>query len=80
MIDRYQANSTTAVPSPPSPAVLLKALSMSGIPVDLDKYETYEDYLDNNITETDKYYLEDIELARELIELGYNGDREIVPR
>ena len=53
---------------------------MSGIPVDLDKYETYEDYLDNNITETDKYYLEDIELARELIELGYNGDREIVPR
>lgn len=57
-----------------------QSLPMSGIPIDLDKYETYEDYLDSNITETDKYYLEDIELARELIELGYNGDREIVPR
>jgi hypothetical protein len=31
----------------------------------------YEDYLDRQITSTDLYYLEDIELARQLVELGY---------
>jgi hypothetical protein len=31
----------------------------------------YEDYLDKQITSTDVYYLEDIELARQLVELGY---------
>lgn len=30
----------------------------------------YEDYLDRQITATDLYYLEDIELARQLVELG----------
>ena len=30
----------------------------------------YEDYLDKQITPTDLYYLEDIELARQLVELG----------
>ena len=31
---------------------------------------SYEDYLDKQITPTDLYYLEDIELARQLVELG----------
>jgi hypothetical protein len=30
----------------------------------------YEDYLDNQITATDMFYLEDVELARHLVELG----------
>jgi hypothetical protein len=30
----------------------------------------YEDYLDSQITGTDMYYLENIELARQLVELG----------
>jgi len=30
----------------------------------------YEEYLDSQITGTDMYYLEDIELARHLVELG----------
>lgn len=31
----------------------------------------YEDYLDNQITATDMFYLEDVELARHLVELGW---------
>ncbi len=30
----------------------------------------YEDYLDSQINTTDVYYLEDVELARHLVELG----------
>lgn len=30
----------------------------------------YEDYLDNQITATDMFYLENVELARQLVELG----------
>lgn len=30
----------------------------------------YEEYLDGQITGTDMYYLEDLELARQLVELG----------
>ena len=32
--------------------------------------QTYEDYLDSQITATDMYYLEDIDLTRQLVELG----------
>jgi hypothetical protein len=31
---------------------------------------SYEDYLDSQITATDMYHLENIELARQLVELG----------
>lgn len=31
---------------------------------------SYEDYLDSQINATDVYYLEDVELARHLVELG----------
>ena len=30
----------------------------------------YEDYLDSQVTPADMYYLEDVELARHLVELG----------
>ena len=32
----------------------------------LDEFETYDKYLDKHITEEDKMYLGDIELARQL--------------
>lgn len=34
----------------------------------LDKFKTYEEYLDSHITKEDRFYLEDIELARQLKE------------
>ncbi|EUB64403.1 hypothetical protein EGR_00947 [Echinococcus granulosus] len=39
-----------------------------------------EDFLNSQITETDLFYLEDEELARELVELGYRGTSEIIKR
>ena len=44
------------------------------------KYATYEQYLDCQITPTDLYYLEDEELARQLVELGYRGSGEVIKR
>ncbi|GLD93798.1 hypothetical protein PINS_up002403 [Pythium insidiosum] len=46
----------------------------------LDQYATYEDYLDAQLTETDLFYLEDEELARQLVELGYRGSGETLRR
>ena len=34
-----------------------------------------EDFLDSQITETDRFYLDDITMARALVELGYRGNR-----
>eukprot|EP00499_Haloplacidia_sp_CaronLabIsolate_P014499 CAMPEP_0196786746 /NCGR_PEP_ID=MMETSP1104-20130614/21924_1 /TAXON_ID=33652 /ORGANISM="Cafeteria sp., Strain Caron Lab Isolate" /LENGTH=198 /DNA_ID=CAMNT_0042157075 /DNA_START=12 /DNA_END=605 /DNA_ORIENTATION=- len=47
---------------------------------DIHNCATYEDYLDGHITETDKFYLEDEDLARQLIELGYRGSGETLKR
>jgi len=44
------------------------------------KYATYEDYLDSQISSVDLYYLEDEELARQLVELGYRGSGETLKR
>ena len=44
------------------------------------EFATYEDYLDSQITETDLFYLEDEELARQLVELGYRGSGETLKR
>ena len=41
---------------------------------------SYEEYLDSQITKVDLFYLEDEELARDLIELGYRGSGEILKR
>ena len=44
----------------------------------LEKYDTYEQYLDDHMEEKDLFYLEDVELARQLIEVGYHGKGDIL--
>ncbi|XP_004590671.1 cilia- and flagella-associated protein 299 isoform X1 [Ochotona princeps] len=44
------------------------------------QFNTYEDFLDSQITTVDLYYLEDESLARQLVELGYRGTGEIMKR
>jgi len=39
----------------------------------VERFESYEDYLDSQLTATDMGYLEDEEMARQLVELGYRG-------
>jgi len=46
----------------------------------ISEFNTYEDYLDKQISPTELYYLEDVELARQLVELGYRGNGEILKR
>ena len=46
----------------------------------LEQYKDYEQYLDDHMLESDLYYLEDKELVRQLIELGYHGKGEILTR
>lgn len=43
-------------------------------------YPNYEEYLDSQINEEDEFYLEDKELARELVKLGYRGSGETLSR
>ena len=38
---------------------------------ELDKYNTYEEYLDSLVSEEDHRFLEDEEMARQIAELGY---------
>ncbi|KAM5339226.1 cilia- and flagella-associated protein 299 isoform 2-T2 [Glossophaga mutica] len=44
------------------------------------QFNTYEDYLDSQITDEDLYYLEDEDLARQLVELGGRGTGKVVKR
>ena len=44
------------------------------------EFAKYEDFLDSQITPLDLYYLEDEELARQLVELGYRGSGEVLKR
>mmetsp|Transcript_4753 Transcript_4753/g.13175 ORF Transcript_4753/g.13175 Transcript_4753/m.13175 type:complete len:242 (-) Transcript_4753:110-835(-) len=46
----------------------------------VNEFTTYEDYLDSQISATDLYYLEDEDLARQLVELGYRGSGETLKR
>lgn len=46
----------------------------------VEKYETYEDYLDSQLTTHDMHYLEDEEMARQLVELGYRGLGDTIRR
>ena len=46
----------------------------------LSSFASYDDYLDKQITAIDMFYLEDVELARQLVELGYRGNNEILSR
>lgn len=47
---------------------------------ELEKYATYEDYLDHFIEDQDKEYLANIELARQLIELGIHSKQPILKK
>ena len=38
---------------------------------EIDRYETYEEYLDSLVSDEDHFYLEDVEMARVIAELGY---------
>jgi hypothetical protein len=43
-------------------------------------FNSYEEYLDSQITPHDLYFLEDEDLARQLVELGYRGSGETLKR
>jgi len=46
----------------------------------VEQFDTYEDYLDSQLTETDLGYLEDEEMARQVVELGYRGLADTIRR
>eukprot|EP00045_Choanoeca_perplexa_P023202 m.12597 g.12597 ORF g.12597 m.12597 type:complete len:215 (-) comp9993_c0_seq1:69-713(-) len=48
--------------------------------MDVTEFATYEDFLDSQVQPIDLYYLEDEELARQLVELGFRGTGEVVKR
>ncbi|XP_066568191.1 cilia- and flagella-associated protein 299 isoform X2 [Amia ocellicauda] len=50
------------------------------LPGPVSDFNTYQDFLDSQITPLDLYYLEDEELARQLVELGYRGSGEVLKR
>jgi hypothetical protein len=39
----------------------------------VEQFDTYEDYLDSQLNDTDLFYLEDEDIGRQLVELGYRG-------
>ncbi|XP_058049420.1 cilia- and flagella-associated protein 299 [Ahaetulla prasina] len=44
------------------------------------QFSTYEEYLDSQITTQDLFYLENEEMARQLVELGFRGSGEVLKR
>eukprot|EP01083_Nonionella_stella_P050179 133568_1 len=46
----------------------------------ISSYASYEDYLDEQVTDRDLFYLCDVEVARELVELGYRGSGDTLSR
>mmetsp|Transcript_14550 Transcript_14550/g.22970 ORF Transcript_14550/g.22970 Transcript_14550/m.22970 type:complete len:244 (+) Transcript_14550:88-819(+) len=46
----------------------------------VEQFETYEEYLDSQVTDADMYFLEDEDLARQLVELGYRGSGDTLQR
>ena len=46
----------------------------------ISEFSTYEEFLDSQISQRDLFYLEDEELARQLVELGYRGSGEVLKR
>ncbi|XP_036384010.1 cilia- and flagella-associated protein 299 [Megalops cyprinoides] len=43
-------------------------------------FQSYEDFLSSQVTSLDLYYLEDEDVARQLVELGYRGSGEVLKR
>jgi hypothetical protein len=46
----------------------------------VERFDTYEDYLDSQLTPTDLGYLGDEEMGRQLVELGYRGMGDTIRR
>ena len=46
----------------------------------VEQFDTYEDYLDSQLTALDLEYLGDEETARQLVELGYRGVGDTIRR
>ena len=46
----------------------------------VERFDTYENYLDSQLTVADMNYLEDDEMARQLVELGYRGLGDTISR
>ncbi|KAI1900355.1 hypothetical protein AGOR_G00049110 [Albula goreensis] len=46
----------------------------------IPEFQSYEDYLSSKLTASDLYYLEDEEMARQLVELGCIGGGEVLKR
>ncbi len=46
----------------------------------VEQLDSYEDYLDSQLTTTDLYYLEDEDIARQLVELGYRGNGDVMKK
>eukprot|EP00351_Strombidinopsis_sp_SopsisLIS2011_P001684 CAMPEP_0116876940 /NCGR_PEP_ID=MMETSP0463-20121206/8789_1 /TAXON_ID=181622 /ORGANISM="Strombidinopsis sp, Strain SopsisLIS2011" /LENGTH=78 /DNA_ID=CAMNT_0004523861 /DNA_START=23 /DNA_END=259 /DNA_ORIENTATION=+ len=46
----------------------------------LEAFETFEDYLDDRMSPEDLFYLEDQELARQLMEVGFHGKGSLLTR
>ena len=49
-------------------------------PYHVAEFDSYEEYLDSMISKEDLYYLQDEELARQLIELRYRGSGDTLKR
>lgn len=45
-----------------------------------NEFNTFDEFLDSQISPLDIYYLEDEELARQLVELGYRGTGEVIKK
>eukprot|EP00884_Botryococcus_braunii_P020434 jgi/Botrbrau1/7074/Bobra.0165s0096.1 len=43
-------------------------------------FSSYEDYLDSHVNAADLFYLDDMALARQLIEFGYHARGDVLPR
>lgn len=46
----------------------------------VERFDTYENYLDSQLTAADMNYLDDDEMARQLVELGYRGLGDTIRR
>eukprot|EP01105_Mastigella_eilhardi_P024753 TRINITY_DN6520_c0_g1_i2.p1 TRINITY_DN6520_c0_g1~~TRINITY_DN6520_c0_g1_i2.p1 ORF type:complete len:298 (+),score=65.38 TRINITY_DN6520_c0_g1_i2:832-1725(+) len=63
--------SRTALPD--KAVASLQQITASGVDAVVAQYATYEEYLDSHIHPRDMFYLEDVNLCRQLVELGCRG-------
>ena len=59
--------------------LIIKSIYRANLDI-VERYDTYEDYLDSQLTPTDLSYLENEDMARQLVELGYRGLGDTIRR